>query len=472
MRWRYCTFGAILLASTAPAAAAQAPRDHVLNITPFGAVHVYVPKQEPEQVVLFISGDGGWNRGVVPMATRLRDLGALVVGIDIPAFLKSIERSGSTCAYPAGDLEELSRSVQLHQHLPAYHRPILVGYSSGATLVYAALASAPVETFAGGISLGFCPDLALRKPLCRGRELRATPRAKDIGVDLAPVKELGVPWYVLQGDIDQVCSPPDTRRYVDSIDGAKLVLLPKVGHGFSITRNWEPEYVDAYRAIAAAQREEPPPVAAAVSDLPLVEVAATEETQDDRLAVILTGDGGWAGIDKSIAAALARHGVPAIGWSSLRYYWTPRTPETATADLERVLRHYLEQLRKTRAVLIGYSFGADVLPFLVSRLPEDLRARIAGVCLVGLSPQASFQFHLTSWLGGEADARYPTVPEIERLAGIPLACFMGSDESDSACRALPPAAARTILLPGGHHFGGNYERIAALILENAQAPAP
>jgi type IV secretory pathway VirJ component len=37
---------------------------------------------------------------------------------------------------------------------------------------------------------------------------------------------------------------------------------------------------------------------------------------------------------------------------------------------------------------------------------------------------------------------------------------------------MPPAAARTILLPGGHHFGGNYERIAALILENAQAPAP
>jgi type IV secretory pathway VirJ component len=203
--------------------------------------------------------------------------------------------------------------------------------------------------------------------------------------------------------------------------------------------------------------------------LPLVEVSATQETEDDRLAVILTGDGGWAGIDKGVAAALSRQGVPAIGWSSLRYYWTPRTPETAAADLSRILLHYLERLHKTRVVLIGYSFGADVLPFLVSRLPEDLRARLAGVCFIGLSPQASFAFHLASWLGGEVDTRYPTVPEVERLVGIPLACFMGSEESDSACHALPPASARIILLPGGHHFGGDYEHIAALILENSQA---
>jgi type IV secretory pathway VirJ component len=462
--------GVLLLASVAPLIAAETmSRDHVLNVAPFGAVRVYVPERDPEQVVLFVSGDGGWNKGVVPMATHLRDLGALVVGIDIRSFLQSLERSGS-CAYPAGDLEELSRSVQLRQHLPAYHRPILVGYSSGATLIYAALAAAPAETFAGGISLGFCPDLALRKPLCRGRELRSTPRANGVGVDLAPVRELGAPWYVLQGDIDQVCSPPDTRRFVESVGGGKLLLLPKVGHGFSVTRNWEPQYLDAYRAIVAAEREEPLPTAEAISDLPLVEVPAQPETNDDRLAVILTGDGGWAGIDKAIAGALAQQGVPTIGWSSLRYYWTPRTPEAAAADLQRILWHYLERLHKSRVVLVGYSFGADVLPFLVNRLPNDLRARVASVSLVGLSSQAAFAFHLASWLGGEDDTSYPTAPEVERLAGIPVVCLMGSDEKDSACSDLPRRSARVVSLPGGHHFGGDYERVATLILESTQAP--
>ena len=473
---RSFALGVLLLVNAAPvaaAAAAAASRDHVLNVAPFGAVRVYVPEGEPEQIVLFISGDGGWNSGVVPMATKLRDLGALVAGIDVRSFLKSLERSGGSCAYPAGDLEELSRSIQLRQHLPRYHRPILVGYSSGATLVYAALAAAPTETFAGGISLGFCPDLALRKPLCRGRELHSTPRAKGVGVDLAAVSELGVAWQVLQGEIDQVCSPADTRRYVDSVGGATLSMLPKVGHGFSLTRNWEAQYIEAYRAIAAAQREEPPaPAASAVSDLPLVEVPATRETEDDRLAVILTGDGGWAGIDKSIAAALADQGVPAVGWSSLTYYWTPRTPESAAMDLARILRHYLDHWRKTRVVLLGYSFGADALPFLVTRLPADLRERITGVFLLGLSQQASFQFHLASWLGGGESGRYPTVPEVERLAGISTVCLMGRDEDDSACRALSPAFAHVVLLPGGHHFGGDYTHIAALVLQMAQAPTP
>ena len=169
------------------------------------------------QVVLFISGDGGWNLGVIPMARRLQAEGALVVGIDIRTFLASLERSGA-CAYPAGNLEELSRAVQLRHRLPEYHPPILVGYSSGATLVYAALAQAPPETFRGAISLGFCPDVSLHTPLCRGRGLVSRPMAKGTGRDLDPFETMGVPWAVLHGDIDQVCTPAVAAGFVARVD--------------------------------------------------------------------------------------------------------------------------------------------------------------------------------------------------------------------------------------------------------------
>ena len=130
-----------LVLTLAPAALAGEPTE-TLNVPTFGRVAVYAPPGAPDQVVLFVSGDGGWNLGVVTMAERVRDLGALVVGVDIRAFVKSLE-AAKGCAYPAGPLEELSRTVQLHRRLPAYKRPMLVGYSSGATLVYAALAAAP-----------------------------------------------------------------------------------------------------------------------------------------------------------------------------------------------------------------------------------------------------------------------------------------------------------------------------------------
>jgi type IV secretory pathway VirJ component len=438
-------------------------------VSPFGIVHVYPPAGPPQQVVLFISGDGGWNLGVIPMARRLQAEGALVVGIDIRTFLASLERSGA-CAYPAGNLEELSRAVQLRNRLPDYHAPVLVGYSSGATLVYAALAQAPPETFRGAISLGFCPDVSLRKPLCRGRGLISRPRAKGTGADLEPFGTMGVPWAVLHGEIDQVCGPSVAAAFVARVDSGRLVSLPKVGHGFSVTARWEPQYVEEYRRIAAtATHATQPPAAEAapgptdeLSNLGLAEVPATGR-ETDLLAVILTGDGGWAEIDKRIAQRLATEGIPVVGWSSLKYYWTPRTPEAAARDLARLLEHYGRSWGRRRFLLVGYSFGADVLPFLVNRLPPDLRSRVALVGLLGLSEQAAFEFHVAGWLGVQT-GHYPTVPEVARIEATPVLCLRGEDETDSACRLLRGGSVRTVTLPGGHHFGGNYERIAEELL--------
>ena len=454
---------ALLLALGCAAAARAGEPTETLVVPTFGKVFLYAPGGEPQQVVLFVSGDGRWNHGVIPMAERLRDLGALVVGIDIRTFLHSMEASPA-CAYPAGALEELSRAVQLHRHLAAYERPILVGYSSGATLVYAALAAAPAETFAGAISLGFCPDLEIHRAPCKSRGLTSVARAKAAAYDLAPFAGLEVPWMVLQGEDDQVCAAATTRAFVAATGSSRLVSLPGVGHGFSKPRNWEPQLVEAYRAIAAAERAQLPDRshAAGVEDLDLVEVAAGGPARDV-MAVILTGDGGWADLDKSVGAGLAAAGVPVVGWSSLRYYWAPRTPEGAARDLARIIDHYSAAWRKGHVLLVGYSFGADVLPFLVNRLPETSRARIAGVTLLGLSDTAAFELRLTSWLGGGGEARYRTLPEIGR-ATVPVTCVRGSDEGDSACKAAKGPRVRIVAVPGGHHFDGDYSKLVELIL--------
>ena len=107
----------------------------------------------------------------------------------------------------------LSQYVQKKLGLPEYHPPILVGYSSGATLVYAVLVEAP-KTFPGAVSLGFCPDLLLKKPLCKGNGLEFTPGPKNRGAVFLPTKSLKTPWIVLQGDIDQVDKPARVDRII------------------------------------------------------------------------------------------------------------------------------------------------------------------------------------------------------------------------------------------------------------------
>jgi type IV secretory pathway VirJ component len=399
------------------------------------------------------------------MARRLRDLGALVAGIDIRSFMKDLESSGG-CAYPAGSLEDLSRSVQLRYGLPAYKRPILVGYSSGATLVYAALAAAPAETFAGAVSLGFCPGMEIHVPLCEMRGLKAAKRTGSAGYDLSPFARLPVPWMVLQGEADQVCAPAVTRAFAGVIASARVFSLAKVGHGFGVPARWEPQFIEAYKTIAAGQVDRDPPrvTVPGVADLSLVEVTPPAGQSRDLLAIMLSGDGGWADLDKSVAAALARDGVPVVGWSSLEYYWTRRTPESAAADLAKVIDHYTAVWGKTRVLIAGYSFGADVAPFLVNRLPEADASRIERVALVGPSQLAAFEFHVANWLGSDGDARYPTAPEIARLR-VPVTCISPADEPDSVCRAATGAHARRLSFGSGHHFGGDYARLAEMILQ-------
>ncbi len=178
---------AIAAASTAPAASAAPPASAapaaVLAFGRFGEVTVYRAEGTPARdVVLFLSGDGGWNLGVISMARRLTDKGAVVAGIDTRHYLAQLEKSTDNCVSPAVELENLSRYLQSMLGLKDYLQPTLIGYSSGATLAYAALVQAPDGLFKGALSIGFCPDLDLKKPLCKGSGIEAAPRRDARGV--------------------------------------------------------------------------------------------------------------------------------------------------------------------------------------------------------------------------------------------------------------------------------------------------
>ena len=245
-------------------------------------------------------------------------------------------------------------------------------------------------------------------------------------------------------------------------------MLPKVGHGYAVPKHWMPEFRAAFRRLAEAPGREKAPSPGPVSDLPLVEVPA-KGPQGDMLAVILSGDGGWASIDRSIGDALALEGIPAVGLNSLQYFWKQRTPDGTGKDLERILRHYLEAWHKEKALLVGYSRGADVLPFAAARQPVDLLDRVPVIALLGPSRSVAFKFHLTDWLtSGNGKSALPVRPEVDRLRGRRLLCFYGIEEKDSLCRDLRGGQAQIYALRGAHHLGGDYRAIARTILAEAK----
>jgi type IV secretory pathway VirJ component len=226
-----------------------------LNYGRFGEISIYRSSAEPRELVLFVSGDGGWNLGVIAMAERLAGLGAVVAGVDIRHYLAELEKSTDTCVAPASDLENLSRELQAQLGIKPNLKPTLIGYSSGATLVYAALVEAQQGVFKGSLSIGFCPDLDLKRTLCKGSGIEATPRHSPKGalqgVDLLPAKTLHGRWISLQGEIDQVCPAAQTQDFIAKVPGAEIVLLPKVGHGYSVEKNWLPQFEAAFGRLTA-----------------------------------------------------------------------------------------------------------------------------------------------------------------------------------------------------------------------------
>jgi type IV secretory pathway VirJ component len=471
-----------LLPVAARAAAPDAPAPVIageitLRYRPFGEVTVYRPAGRPTSVALFVSGDGGWNLGVVDMARHLIGMGAVVVGIDIRRYLEAVNAASGSCRSFAADFEGLSHEVQRRLKLDEYLVPVLVGYSSGATLVYATVVQSPKGTFAGALSLGFCPDLEVTQNMCKGSGLswewqhaKAPVPPPVTGVLFSPSRSNVTPWIVFQGDKDQVCPPLATKEFVAATASGELVWLPKVGHGFSVERNWLPQFTSAFAKLAG--HAAPPPVSMMeVRDLPLVEVPATalpDAGTQELFAVLLTGDGGWAGLDQDVSAALAAQGVPVVGLNTLKYFWHERTPEAAARDLERIVYRYSAAWRRPQVLLVGYSFGADVLPFLYTRLPAEVQKTVRTVNLLALGDIASFEFHVSDWIPGSSGAGRPIKPEIARMPGAAVLCVYGTDEKDSPCPSLAGGAIAAVALGGGHHFGGDYARLVQQILEYAR----
>ena len=426
---------------------------------------VYRPAGAPTSFVLFLSGDAGWNSAADAMARQLVQQGAMVAAIDWIQFKANLEADGDQCLFADGDLENLSHFVQAYFHTPTYLTPMLVGISSGAAMAYAMLAQAPSNTFASALTLGFCPNFNLEKPLCKGSGLEFTRSGQ--GVDLLPIKSLGKPWVDLHGESDRTCPAGAARSFISQVRAAALAPLPKLSQDIA-PREWMPPYTAAFNTLAARSavaRVAPPP--ASLSDLPIVEVPAQPlAAPSDVFAIIMSGDGGWAGIDQDVAAALSAKGIPVVGLDSLRYYWTARTPSGLAADTDRMIRYYLPHFGKQRVLLIGYSQGADVLPFAVNRLPQATRARVALTAVMGMSEHALFEFHVSSWVS-DSNSGPATLPEINRIAGMPVLCIYGADENDSLCPKLDPKKFIVVKLKGGHHFDGDYANLAHQILAAA-----
>jgi type IV secretory pathway VirJ component len=423
----------------------------VIDAGRLGSLPLELPESEVRQVVFLFSDLTGWDADMDEAAARLSGAGAAVLEVDLPTYLARLEESSDRdCHYLISEVERASKLVQRELGLRRYLSPILAGTGMGSALAYGALAQAPAATVAGAASDGLETELATRLPLCPGAP---STRAAS-GFDYGPKADLPGWW--------RIAVPPQQKaaaeQFVAGIAQAELVEVPD-GAG-----------LDARLAAALPSPLATPADDASVGDLPLVELPASGP--GDLMAVFYSGDGGWRDLDKQISGVLAAHDIPTVGVDSLRYFWEEETPQQVADDLADILGHYRAAWGRQQVILLGYSFGAGILPFAINRLPSSEKARIRQISLLGLVKFALFEFHVTEWLGvgGDTDAR-AVLPEIAKLDPALVQCFHGAEEEDTACTASEFDRAERIETGGGHHFDGDYAALAEKIMAGARRRA-
>jgi type IV secretory pathway VirJ component len=182
-------------------------------------------------------------------------------------------------------------------------------------------------------------------------------------------------------------------------------------------------------------------------------------------AVLLTGDGGWAELAKEVALGLAAHGIGVVGFNSRAWLSEPRTPQATTDAIVVAIAAARARWPADRLVLVGYSRGADMAPFIATRLPAPLRSQLSGLAVFGLARAASFEFHLMDLVKDTPRATdLPMLPELEKLRGVRMRCVYGLEETDSGCRDAPADLIVRDGRPGGHHFDRNIDALVAHVL--------
>ncbi|NRP71064.1 hypothetical protein ILFOPFJJ_01947 [Ensifer psoraleae] len=443
--WKPVLSAVLIAAAASFSSSAQDAQNFDTGMIP--SPHILFPAEKASAVVVLLSDAAGWTAKEERVARALASEKAMVIGIDLKTYLASLAKDGGNCIYTVSDIESLSQQVQRAAKSGAYQPPVVAGVGAGGAMALAIAAQSPAATIGQTLAVDPEEGIALTKQLC-------TPAEK---VRKGDRMVYGLTDGSLPDPVTVAFSPAASAEGRDHVT-TLIARHPEIG-----TRDTGD---DAYTALSnalsgllAESGEGDNPFG-----LPLTILDA--KPARDTMAVIYSGDGGWRDIDREVGNVLQQQGVPVVGVDSLRYFWSERQPKATADDLARIITYYRKRWNVQNVLLIGYSFGADILPRTYNLLPSADRARVRQVTLMALSHQADFKISVLGWLGakGEGDAGDP-IDDIKAIDPSLVQCIYGTEEDDDACPDLKSSGVDVVAIEGGHHFDEDYPTLTRRVLD-------
>jgi type IV secretory pathway VirJ component len=125
---------------------------------------------------------------------------------------------------------------------------------------------------------------------------------------------------------------------------------------------------------------------------------------------------------------------------------------------------YQLKFNRKKIILIGYSFGGDVMPFVYNLLPAVVSAQVVNINLLSPSPYTDFEIHVLGMMGVGSSGGKSVVAAINKISTKPITLLFGDDENDFPVNQLVIKNYVNVRLEGGHHYDGDEAKVCNSIL--------
>src|SRR5436190_3676528 len=168
-------------------------------------------------------------------------------------------------------------------------------------------------------------------------------------------------------------------------------------------------------------------ISAQTAKLPLKE---WNSAADKPIVFYISGDGGYTSFTDSLCVTINKAGYKVITLNSSSYFSDKKTPQQTTKDIVDCLNTQFSKRKNQQFVLVGYSFGADIAPFVVNALPDSIKKKMLSVVLLSPSTSTDFETHFWDMLGWKKKRSMDVVAEVNKMDVQKTAIISGTDESD------------------------------------------
>ena len=178
----------------------------------------------------------------------------------------------------------------------------------------------------------------------------------------------------------------------------------------------------------------------------------------------ISGDAGFSRFSKKLSSNLHGYGYDVFTLDSKTYFWRKKTPEQTSKDIAKFLQKTIKNRPNKKIILMGFSFGCDVLPTVYNLFPQDLKKNVEKIILIGPSKTAEFEVHLENYLVREPEGTFETFPEINKIGDKPVIMIMSNYEVQHfPYKEVKLKNFRYVHVNGDHHYSNNTPMLAKII---------